>query len=119
MANIESKVSEVITRGTLVRETETHVFKIDNVNLNILNKLPTRMRGVILHKNGTKCGDFIINNFGRKVLSVNIDMNCRTLLDDLLAMLDELEANSITPVEEFTYVRELEEAIKETPVAEA
>lgn len=105
MANIESKVSEVITRGTLVRETETHVFKIDNVNLNILNKLPTRMRGVILHKNGTKCGDFIINNFGRKVLSVNIDMNCRTLLGDLLAMLDELEANSITPVEEFTYIK--------------
>lgn len=119
MANIESKVLEVITRGTLVRETETHVFKIDNVNLNDLSKLPTRMRGLVLHKNGTKCGDFTINNFGRKTLSVNIDMNCRTLLTDLLAMLDELEANSITPVEEFTYVRELEETIKETPVAEA
>lgn len=119
MANIESKVSEVITRGTLVRETETHVFKIDNVNLNDLSKLPTRMRGLVLHKNGTKCGDFTINNFGRRALSVNIDMNCRTLLVDLLAMLDELEANSITPVEEFTYVRALEETIKENPVAEA
>lgn len=106
MANIESKVSEVITRGTLVRETETHVFKIDDVNLNDLGKLPTRMRGVILHKNGTRCGDFIVNNFGHRMLSVNIDMNCRTLLTDLLAMLDELDTNNITPVEEFTYIKE-------------
>lgn len=116
MANIESKVSEVITRGALVRKTEAgeHLFKIDNVNLNELDKLPTRMRGIILHKNGSKCGDFTINNFGRKMLSVNIDMNCRTLLTDLLAMLDELEANNITPVEEFTYVKEAIEVANAT-----
>jgi hypothetical protein len=101
---IESKVSKVVTHVTLVKETDTHIFKIDNVDLNDTTSLSTRLRGLILHKNGTHCGDFVINNFGRKTLSVNIDMSCRTLLGDLLLMLDDLDANKITPVDEFSYI---------------
>ena len=111
---VESKVSEIITKGTIVKESGDHIFKIDNVDINDVSNTKGRIRGIINHKNGEKCGDFIINNFGRKTLSINIDMNCRTLLGDLLLMLDDLDANKITQVDEFTYIKSTSETTPET-----
>ena len=114
---IESKVTEVITRSTLVKETENHVFKISNFEADKVAPL-RRLRGTITHKDGTRCGDFIVNTGVRNMLSVNINMNCRELLTDLLSMLTDLEANNIVEVDEFNYVKEAAEAT-ETETAEA
>ena len=104
---IESKVDEVITRSTLVKETENHVFKITNYEASDLN-VSQRLRGTITHKNGARCGDFVVNAGVRKSLSVNINMDCRELLSELLTMLADLEAKNIVEVDEFNYVKEAE-----------
>ena len=112
--HVESKVAEVITRSTLVKETENHIFKIINYD----NKASNRFRGSITHKNGTRCGDFSVSLHPRKALQVNINMDCRDLLADLLAMLDDIDANNIVEVDEFNYVKEaanVTETETETP----
>lgn len=121
MANIESKVSEVITRSTLVKETENHVFKISNFEADKVAPL-RRLRGNITHKDGTRCGDFIINSGVRGMLSVNLNLNCKELLTDLLQMIDDIEAGNIVEVDEFNYVKAAKAAaeaeVTETPVVE-
>ena len=120
ITNIESKVAEVITRSTLVKETENHVFKITNYEA---GKTPQRrIKGTIKHKDGTDCGDFVVNSGVKRMLSVNINMECKELLADLLTMLNDLDANNIVEVDEFNYVKELEaakEAAKEAAMSEA
>lgn len=117
ITNIESKVDEVITRSTLVKETENHVFKITNYEA---GKTPQRrIKGTIKHKNGTDCGDFVVNSGVKRMLSVNINMACKDLLADLLTMLNDLDNNNIVEVEEFNYVKELEAAVAAKEAAKA
>lgn len=115
---IESKIADVITRSTLVKETDNHVFKISNFEAGTAAPL-RRLRGTITHKNGTRCGDFIVSNGVRKMLSVNINMDCCDLLTDLLTMLADLEANNIVEVDEFNYVKEAAAAAAAEAPAEA
>ena len=106
MNKIESKVSEVITRNTLVKETENHIFTIKNVELTKDFKIVSRAKGVIVHKDGTHCGDFIINGSNRQTLSVTLNLDCKELLVDLLAVLNDIESMNVVEVDEFTYTSE-------------
>ena len=120
---LESKVAEVITRSTLVKETESHIFKITNFDAGT-PAAHRRLRGNITHKDGTRCGDFIINSGVRGMLSVNLNLNCKELLTDLLQMIDDIEAGNIVEVDEFNYVKAAKAAAEaaaeatETPVVE-
>ena len=75
ITNIESKVAEVITRSTLVKETENHVFKITNYEAGKTTQ--RRIKGTIRHKDGTICGYFVVNSGVKRMLSVNINMECK------------------------------------------
>lgn len=101
---IERKVSEVITYHTLVKETENHIFKITNYNADTDKN--QRLRGVIEHKDGTHCGDFMVNRGRRGMLSVNLNMDCKELLTDLLAMLADIEAGDFVEVDQFNYEKD-------------
>lgn len=115
---VESKTTATITRKTLVKETENHVFTVIGMD----SETPSRIRGKITHKNGTHCGDFAVNGGTRKTLSVNLNMDCKSLLNDLLVMLDDIDNNRVVEVDEFTYVKAAKAAaeaeVTETPVVE-
>lgn len=107
---VESKTTATITRKTLVKETENHVFTIIGMD----SETPSRIRGKITHKNGTPCGDFSVNGSVRRTLNINLNMDCKELLSELLVMLDDIANNRIVEVDEFTYVKNAHAAQTDT-----
>lgn len=103
MNTIQSKTTTGIVRKTLVYETENHIFKVPNVNATDDKRSKTRVRGVIEHKDGTKCGDFSASFVGRKQLTVNLDLDCKFLLVDLIDFLNAFENQEIVEVEQFAH----------------
>lgn len=112
-STIQSKISEVVTKSTLVYETENHLFKIMNAELNADGSLKQRARGVIEHKNGQHCGEFAIHNMGRKMLSINLNLDCKDLLVDFVSFLNQLNNKNVVEVENFNYETQPEPATAE------
>lgn len=112
MNTIQSKTTTGVVRKTLVYETENHLFKVPNASATDDKRGgKTRVRGVIEHKDGTRCGDFSASFVGRKQLAVNLDLDCRFLLADFIDFLNAFENQEIVEVEQFAH----EVAETETP----
>lgn len=107
MGTIQSKsVSTTVVKKTLVYETENHLFKIPSVDMTDNKIASSRLRGTVEHKDGTSCGDFVIDMRVRHQLSININSDCKELLVDFVSFVKAINDNAFTEVEEFAYVTE-------------
>lgn len=98
---VESKTIETITKKTILKETENHIFTASFAD----NEYPSSFHGNITHKDGTSCGSFVVTNGSPNILNVSINMDCKELFADILVMLDDIANNRIVEVDEFTYVK--------------
>lgn len=85
--------TETIVNKTLVKETETHIFKITNFNPELSNG---KYRGTVVDKETNEhCGDFIVTTGIRNMLSLNINLDCKTVVAEILDMIEKINSGEI------------------------
>ena len=85
--------TETIVNKTLVKETETHIFKITNFNPELKNN---RYSGNVIDKEtGMHCGDFMVSGGSHSILSLNVNLECKTVVAEILDMIEKINAGEI------------------------
>lgn len=112
-AIVENRKTNIVTVADVIKETENHVFTIKGATFDANNMMVGRAKGSIDHKDGTHCGEFMLSQGARRMITLHLDLNCKELLADLLAFLQDIDAMA-TPVEEVVETPET----PETPAEE-
>lgn len=85
--------TETIINKTLVKETETHIFKIINFNSELKNN---QYSGSVIDKEtGNHCGNFTVSGGSHGILSLNVNLECKTIVADILDMIEKINAGEI------------------------